>query len=479
MNNELSIIVAACYVRVSTIEQAKNGNSIPEQTERIQKYCEAMGWTLYKIYTDAGYSGSNQNRPGLQALVADAKAHRINKVIVYKLDRLSRSQKDTLNLIEDVFLANGVDFVSMSENFDTSTPFGRAMVGILAVFAQLEREQIKERMYMGKEAVAKRGGYVGGPKVPYGYRVEDGEYVLDEFAKLQVQEVFRLTLEGYTPFEVAKSLNSRGLLRDGNPWSARNVRLALVQKAYIGYKKFGNVWHKSGHEQAIDAETFEAVQKIVGDKREKAFLSNPKPGLATSYLAGLIFCAHCGSRFSLCTDNYRRNGNVTFYRYYRCNTRAGRTPGRKNSACDNVSWRAEKLEELVFSEIRKLALSPQTETDARKTRDGTEALQKELVKIDTQINRLLDLYAIGSIPVDAVQKRIEEANAQKGAIEAEIAAIRQRETEETDRKAAFQLALSLSGVLDRGEFREIRAILMALIDKIVVDGEDITIFWNF
>lgn len=479
MNNELSRVVAACYVRVSTIEQAKNGNSIPEQTERIQKYCEAMGWTLYKVYTDAGYSGSNQNRPGLQALVADAKAHRINKVVVYKLDRLSRSQKDTLNLIEDVFLENGVDFVSMSENFDTSTPFGRAMVGILAVFAQLEREQIKERMYMGKEAVAKRGGYVGGPKVPYGYRVENGEYVLDEFAKLQVQEVFRLTLEGYTPFEVAKNLNSRGLLRDGSPWSARNVRLALVQRAYIGYKKFGNVWHKSGHEQAIDVETFEAVQKIVGNKREKAFRSNPKPSLATSYLAGLVFCGRCGGRYSMCSCTLRRNGHNATYRYYRCNVHAGRTQSRKGESCDNVNWRTDKLEELVFAEIRKLTLTPQAGTDAKKTGDRIGALQRELVKIDAQINRLLDLYALGSIPVDAVQKKVEDANSKKGAIEAEIASIRQRETEEADRKAAFRLALSLSGVLDRGEFREIRAVLTALIDKVVIDGEDVTIFWKF
>ena len=357
---ELNRVVAACYVRVSTIEQAKNGNSIPEQTERTQKYCEAMGWTLYRVYTDAGYSGSNQNRPGLQALVADAKAHRINKVIVYKLDRLSRSQKDTLNLIEDVFLANGVDFVSMSENFDTSTPFGRAMVGILAVFAQLEREQIKERMYMGKEAAAKKGKYNGGKQVPVGYRLKDGEFVADEFGKMQVQEVFRMTLEGYTPREIAENLNTKGLLRSGMPWSARNVKLALQQKAYVGFKKFEGTWYKSDHEPIIDTETFVAVQKIIGDKKGKAFKSNPKPGLATSYLAGLVFCGRCGSRYAMCSNPFRYKGHETIYRYYRCNVRAGRIAGKKASSCNNINWRAEKLEEVVFDEIRKLTLSPQT-----------------------------------------------------------------------------------------------------------------------
>lgn len=121
----------ALYPRVSSHEQVE-GYSIGEQIDRLTKYCEAMGWEIYKIYTDPGYSGGNTERPGLQEMLKDIKAGKVDKVVVYKLDRLSRSQKDTMMLIEDEFLAYGVDFVSMSENFDTSTPFGRAMIGILA-----------------------------------------------------------------------------------------------------------------------------------------------------------------------------------------------------------------------------------------------------------------------------------------------------------------------------------------------------------
>ena len=125
----------AIYVRVSTQEQAQNGYSVEEQTERLKKYSEAIGRNDFKIYTDGGFSGGNTDRPALQELINDIKSHLIDKVIVYKLDRLSRSQLDTLYLIEKVFLANDCDFVSISENFDTSTPFGKAMIGILAVFA--------------------------------------------------------------------------------------------------------------------------------------------------------------------------------------------------------------------------------------------------------------------------------------------------------------------------------------------------------
>ena len=133
----------ACYTRVSTDAQLEQGHSIPEQKDRLEKYCSAMGWNEYKHYTDGGFTGANINRPALQNLIKDVKAGKIEKVIVYKLDRLSRSQKDTLYLIEDVFLRNNADFISLSENFDTSSPFGKALIGILAVFAQLEREQIK------------------------------------------------------------------------------------------------------------------------------------------------------------------------------------------------------------------------------------------------------------------------------------------------------------------------------------------------
>ena len=98
------------YVRVSTLEQAREGYSIGAQTERLKAYCAARGWTLRSIHTDPGHSGAKLDRPGLQTLISDVRAGRCNGVLVYKLDRLSRSQKDTLYLIEDIFLANGVSF---------------------------------------------------------------------------------------------------------------------------------------------------------------------------------------------------------------------------------------------------------------------------------------------------------------------------------------------------------------------------------
>ena len=135
-----------CYVRVSTREQAEKGYSVSEQQERLKAYCLAKDWVVAQVITDPGFSGAKLERPGMQQLISLVQAKKCDAVLVWKLDRLSRSQKDTLYLIEDVFLKNGCAFVSMNENFDTSTAFGRAMIGILSVFAQLEREQIRERM---------------------------------------------------------------------------------------------------------------------------------------------------------------------------------------------------------------------------------------------------------------------------------------------------------------------------------------------
>ena len=124
--------VTDLYVRVSTTEQAEEGYSVDEQTAKLQAYCVAMGYKVNRVAVDPGYSGASLDRPGIREVIADVKRGRCKKVIVWKLDRLSRSQKDTLILLEDVFFPNGCAFVSLNENFDTATPIGRCIVGVLA-----------------------------------------------------------------------------------------------------------------------------------------------------------------------------------------------------------------------------------------------------------------------------------------------------------------------------------------------------------
>lgn len=140
------IVRAAIYVRVSTEEQAEHGISIPAQKSRLISYCKTQGWEIYDFFIDSGYSGKNLERPAMQRLIEDARNRKFNTALVLKLDRLSRRQKDVLCLLEDIFEPNNIGFKSATESFDTTTPFGKAALGMMAVFTQLERETIIERI---------------------------------------------------------------------------------------------------------------------------------------------------------------------------------------------------------------------------------------------------------------------------------------------------------------------------------------------
>ena len=168
----------ALYIRVSTDAQREEGYSIEAQKEMLKAFCVTKNIRNYEFYIDGGFSGSNLERPEMQRLIREVKEKKIDCVIVYKLDRLSRSQRDTLYLIEEVLNPNHVDFISMNESMDTSTPLGRLMLGILSAFAQLERENIKERTRMGMKERVKAGLWPGGGRIPFGYDYDSERGIL-------------------------------------------------------------------------------------------------------------------------------------------------------------------------------------------------------------------------------------------------------------------------------------------------------------
>lgn len=210
------------YIRVSTTEQALEGYSVAEQESRLRRYCEAMGFQIHKVHIDAGFSGASLDRPAIKEVIKDVQNHIVSKVIVWKLDRLSRSQKDMLIMLEDVFLTNDCDFISMMESFDTSTAFGRAIVGILAAFAQLERENIRERTTMGRHARLAQGHY-NGARPPLGYRFLEGcnDLRIDPYEASIVREIFSMFLAG-------KSLNSIAALMQEKYTTVRTLSLIHI-----------------------------------------------------------------------------------------------------------------------------------------------------------------------------------------------------------------------------------------------------------
>lgn len=476
----------ALLARVSTQEQAINGHSIGEQVERMRDYCKAMGWTVYREYVDAGYSGANTDRPALQRMIRDIKAGKVDKVLVYKLDRLSRSQKDTLELIEDVFLSNGCDFVSMSENFDTSTPFGRAMIGILAVFAQLEREQIKERMCMGKLARAKKGKYSGSDRLPIGYDYINGELVTNEFEKMQVIQIFEWYAQGIAPYTIAKRFNEAGMTTRYGKWHDQVIRQILMRKTYLGYTKYNDEWYQGSHEAFISQELFDKVQEIMHRKSEEHQQYNRRAGRANSYLGGYLYCAKCGAKYArnLAGKKDGKDPDKDYRKpWYVCYSRSKRAPHMvKDPNCKNKRWHVEELDNLVFGEIKKLAIDPDYILKLREEKPEDERIgiiKNEINKLDRQLERMMDLYEDGEMPLDIIQARIHKLNDKRGKLEDELEEIYLEEKKKLSQEETLNLVKSFSDILESENMVEIRAIIGELINKIELDDDDVTIHWNF
>lgn len=232
---------ACVYTRVSTDAQGEDCKvSLPEQERMCKAGIESKGWYYVRTYEDNGFTGRNTNRPALKRLIEDVKSGEIQAVVFWKLDRLSRNQKDTLTLIEDVFLKYDVGVVSLNETLDTTTPWGRAMIGVLSAFNQLESDNIVERTRMGRYAKAKKGGYAGG-KPPIGYKAINGELVIVESEAEIVRTIFQLRSEGNTLVNIRDYLNEHGYrTRKGGLFQHSAVQNILNNEMmYRGYYQYG------------------------------------------------------------------------------------------------------------------------------------------------------------------------------------------------------------------------------------------------
>lgn len=477
-------IRVALYIRVSTAEQASEGYSVGEQTTRLKKYAEAMEWEIYKIYVDPGYSGGNTDRPGLNEMIRDIETGEIDKVVVYKLDRLSRSQLDTLYLIEKVFLANNTDFVSMSENFDTSTPFGRAMIGILAVFAQLEREQIKERMSMGKEARAKEGKWNGGLEpIGYDYIIAEDRLVVNEYEKMQILELYDLYLKGTTLRRIETIFIDKGYRHKHGVWDPKSMRRTLRNNIYLGYMTYRGVDYRGDHEPFVDEETYNKAQKLLDERVEAHKLTGIKAGVQTTYLGGIIYCKRCGGKYAK-NDWRQRNGKLT--KIYSCYSRSKKVRKMvKDPNCKNKNWNRDELDNIVFNEIKKLAIDPSYIQEIQKEKvsiaeepNKIDIIRNEIAKLDDQISRFMDLYGLNKFTIEQVDSKVDPLNERKNALLKELA-ILNAEAGAITEEEAVEILSTFEDVIERGEFDEIRLLIESLIYYIELDGDDVYIHWKF
>ena len=466
------------YIRVSTTEQAEQGYSVGEQERKLRAFCEAMGYQVHRAAIDPGFSGANLERPGIQEVIADVKKGKVRKVIAWKLDRLSRSQRDTMILLEDIFLPSGVAFQSLEESFDTGTPIGRCMVGILSAFAQMERENIKARTMMGKEAAVKSGHYVHA-HVPFGYRRKmgpDGKSILviDPFEAGVVKEMYRLYNKGLPLAAVHKEITAKyGKAMSGN----------YLSRAISNPVHKGCVWLRRQivpgiHEAIVSEEEWDAANERLRN--------NQKFPASTGLLSGLLYCGDCGAR--LAVRSYGRSKNRPANRKYVCYSVS--KSNRKmvvREDCQNRRkiYAVEELDAIIMKEVGKIRTDPEAiramleewETDSGQ--EEAAALSAELEQTEKQIKRVLDLYQVGALDLDEVKNRLGPLKEKQAALSASIEEAEASRPKPPDMEEIMESLKDFSSLMEEGSFEERRIAIRSLIDRIIVNNEEITIKWSF
>ncbi|GAB6166188.1 recombinase family protein [Thermostilla marina] len=391
-------IRCAIYTRKSTDEGLdQEFNSLDAQREAAEAFIRSQageGWTfLADRYDDGGFTGGNLDRPALRHLLADIEAGKVDCVVVYKVDRLSRSLLDFARLME-IFERKGVSFVSVTQQFNTATSMGRLVLNVLLSFAQFEREIIGERIRDKIAATRRKGKWTGGTPI-LGYDVDRSggrpRLVVNAQEATRVREILRLYLSLGSLLPVVEELarrgwhnkvwkTRRGELKGGRPFDKGSLYALLTNPLYVGKIKYKTELHEGEHEPIVDAELFQQVQATLRHNgRSGGVAVRNKYG---ALLRGLLYCKACG-RAMTHTFTCKRQRR---YRYYTC-TRAIQN-GRK--ACPSPSLPAGEIERVVIDEIRAIGCDRTLRAEVlRQAREQFEAERAALLTEERGLRREL------------------------------------------------------------------------------------------
>ena len=243
---------AALYVRVSTEEQASEGFSLDAQLSKLRNYCKVQGWSIAAEYCEEGESGRNTKRPEYQRMLSESDTWDV--ILVYKLDRIHRNSMNFALMMEELD-RRGKNFCSVQDQLDTSTAMGRFVRDITERIAQLESEQIGERVAIAMDKKAREGGIIS--RLPFGFRNNKGQKMVDKDEKYIVRAIFTMYVDGLSTEKIADYLNSAGFTtRSGGIWYKSSVHQILNNPAYVGVDRHGRVCG----EAIIDRELFDKAK---------------------------------------------------------------------------------------------------------------------------------------------------------------------------------------------------------------------------
>lgn len=294
--------------QVSTLEQKEHGYSIEEQERKLRSYCDINDWNVKDVYVDAGFSGAKRDRPELKRLLNDIK--HFDLILVYKLDRLTRSVRDLLDLLE-VFENNDVAFRSATEVYDTTTAMGRLFVTLVGAMAEWERETIRERTQMGKLAALKKGVMLTTP--PFYYDRVDNKFIPNDYKKV-VLFAYDETMKGSSAKAIARKLNNSDIPPpNGKKWEDRSITRALRSPFTRGHFEWGGVYLENNHEPVITEEMYNKIKDRLNER------VNTKVVAHTSVFRGKLTCPTCGTKLTMNTNKKKTRNGYTTHKSYYCN----------------------------------------------------------------------------------------------------------------------------------------------------------------
>ena len=433
----------AIYLRVSTEEQTHNF-SISSQKDLLLNHIKQNDLELSDQYVDDGYSGTTMERPQLKRLLEDAKAKKFDLVLVYRVDRFFRSNKDLLT-VTSLLQELGIAIKSISEPFDTVTSEGKLMLSVLGSFAEFERNSIVERSKHVKLRRLKEGYYAGcRPKFGYDYDRETKKLTVNQ----KEAEIVRLIFKRYSEpdgsiLKVTRDLRAMGhKTKFGNEWETDRVNAILRDETYTGIwygnknsskggKKPRDEWIRMEVPRVISKDIFKRTQHLL-DQRKILAKRNTKHEYL---LSGLMRCGDCGSKLSGVTDNNNSLKNGKKYgpytrQYYRCVSYAlNRIEPRKTC---RLRWiEGEELEEIVWGKIEQIISNPYLvgkmiqaqykETKGSGLNGELSRLQGEIRKVQKQEKRILGVFQEGIISKSQLKGQLDDITEKKGTLADKIA----------------------------------------------------------
>lgn len=430
------------------------GYSIDAQKEILLNYAKSKEYDEFEFYIDGGYSGKNLDRPAMKKMIKDIEEHKIDAVIVLKLDRISRSQRDTIFLIEDIFEKNNVGFISVQENFDTTSPFGKAMIGILSVFAQLERETILMRTRLGIKKRAENGYWKGGGKIPFPYRYDKEQGIL-----VPIPEQVEILQKMISLYLGGNSFNKIGQIVGMDDRQVEKRILSITNTGMIPYK--GEVY-EGKHEAVVSKKLYDEIIRVNKSRSREKYQKH-------YLLSGKIVCAHCKAKY-----RYQKWGKrLIVY----CNSQQkSKKRYIKDPNCKNMRWDSFEIEDLVLENIFKMSLDENIfkNTYNIATIDMKRELENRLSKINKQIKNLIGFISDG-VAIEETKEKIKILEDERNNI---INKIKDSDDQEKRNKVTYEMLKNLSSTWNNMTFEEKRSIIDHLIDRIEIDNNNISIYYN-